>query len=565
MNERQDQKPVGQKLIGWLIGIAAALRLLPLARLHPIVWDEVEFYRATDFVSRGLVPYRDFWEHHTPLQWFLFAPIAMLVKSPGVSTILIMRWAQLPLWILTFVLLWKWMRGEGFSATSTALSMLFAVCSTQFALGAIEYRVDALGCTLFMAGLLLLQRGRGYWAGAMFCLAGFANIRLGPLLVLTILLSRLRWRAIAGAAVALAACVSYFLVTHSAVLAWRDNWTDNYIADRIQTGPPGAFFYRFTNVFGFLTRGFDPGAIDVGSIVVMLAAACGMIWILATRWRRRDTLFVLAVLEIANLAFIAKMKFIYHYHFLIVTLMALPFVALVFDWLLARGHRAVIAAVVAASVAVSAFASVFRGKEDELAYQDFFMHEVDRIVPPHGRVFGGVGYAIRKEPAYRYWFLPNIVQVLEARGRFERYDITANPPDAVILDIPTRLWFTNRPAQAAFVRRHYLPTLPELWVPGMSAQLTREHPSAQWIVPADGTYIVHAPLPLRVTIDGVMQPPSARLALRKRQRLEFAADVTQPVTVIVIPAGGPPLFRRPPPGLTLDANAPPRTHWPRLW
>ena len=56
-------------LVGWLIAVAGALRLLPLARLHPIVWDEIEYFRATDWVAHGLVPYRDFWEHHTPLQW----------------------------------------------------------------------------------------------------------------------------------------------------------------------------------------------------------------------------------------------------------------------------------------------------------------------------------------------------------------------------------------------------------------------------------------------------------------------------------------------------------------
>jgi hypothetical protein len=561
----QELERRGVALVGWLIGIAAALRLLPLARLHPIVWDEIEFFRATDFVARGLVPYRDFWEHHTPLQWFVFAPVAALVKSPGVGAILAMRWAQLPLWIVTFVLLWKWMRGEGLSALGTALAVLFAVCSTQFMLAAIEYRVDALGCALFVTGLFLLQRGHGAWAGAALCLAGFANVRLGPILVLTILLSRLRWRAIAGAAAALAACLTYFLLTHSAAVAWRNVWTENYIADRIQTGPPQPMFRRYAAIFGVLTQGFDAAAVDVGSIVIVVAGGIGAIYVLATRWRTRDSLFVIALLQVANLAFIAKMKFIYHYHFLIVTLLALPFVAYVVERLLARGYRRVIAAIVMIAVAVSAFASVFRGKEDGLAYQDMFMREADRLIPPHGRVFGGVGYAIRHEPAYRYWFLPNMVQVLEGRGIFQRYDIAADPPEAVILDIPTRLWFTSRPAQAEFVRRHYLPSWPELWLPGMSAPLTRERPSAQWIVPADGTYIVRSPLPLRLTIDGVAQPPSYTLMLRKRQRLEAAADVMEPIAVFIVPAGGPPLFRRPPAGITLDANAPPRTHVPRLW
>src|SRR5947207_7970196 len=98
------------------IAAAVAARLLQLAGLHPLHWDEIEFFRAPDWVRQGLVPYRDFWGHHTPLQWFLFAPVTALTNSPGVSAILVMRWAQLPLWIIAFVLLRGWMRRAGISA-----------------------------------------------------------------------------------------------------------------------------------------------------------------------------------------------------------------------------------------------------------------------------------------------------------------------------------------------------------------------------------------------------------------------------------------------------------------
>jgi hypothetical protein len=92
-----------------------------------------------------------------------------------------------------------------------------------------------------------------------------------------------------------------------------------------------------------------------------------------------------------------------------------------------------------------------------------------------------------------------------------------------------------------------------------------QRPSAQWIVPVDATYIVRAPVPLRITVDGVPQPASDRLMLRKRQRLEVAAQIMQPTTVFIVPAGEPLQFHRPPPGVTLDAIAAPRTHLPRLW
>ena len=63
-------------------------------------------------------------------------------------------------------------------------------------LPAVEYRVDVLGCVIYLAALALLQRiddGRAFafFGGAMLCVAGLANLRLGPLAVLTLLLMRL--------------------------------------------------------------------------------------------------------------------------------------------------------------------------------------------------------------------------------------------------------------------------------------------------------------------------------------------------------------------------------------
>lgn len=556
--------------VGWLIALAAALRLLPLARLHPIVWDEIEYFRATDFVSRGMVPYRDFWEHHTPLQWFVFAPFVALTKSPGVSAILAMRWAQVPLWIVAFVLLTKWMRRAGVGELASLLAVLLAFCSTQFMLAAIEFRIDALGCVLYVAALFLAQRGRGFAAGAALCLAGFANIRLGPLLVVTVIVLVLRaWRSglrvIAGGAVAFAACASYFVLTHSVAIAIRRVWIDTYVANRYAPAPPLALIKRLATPFGVVAHGFDLGAIDVGTIVVFVAASIGMAHVLWTRRRSRDDLWMLAVLQVASIGFVAIMKYVYHYHFLILTLLALPFVAHLCDLLLARNRVKALETVVIIAIAVSAYASVFRGKEDYLDYQDLIMREVDRLTPPTGRVFDGVGYAVRREPAYRYWFLSELVFTLERHGVYERYDIAADPPGAVIVDIPTAHWLDTHPRTAEFVRRHYLPRWPELWLPGMNARLTPEHPSARWIVPVDGTYVVRSPRPLRLVVDGEPQPPSHTIALRKRQRLEATADVMEPIEVFILPAGGPPLFRRPPPGLSLDAEAAPRTHLPRLW
>ena len=85
-----------------LLAVASLARLLSLLWSHPLNWDEIEFFRAADWIRQGLVPYRDFWEHHTPLQWFVFAPVTALVKSrAGVIAVIAMRIAQIPLWVIT--------------------------------------------------------------------------------------------------------------------------------------------------------------------------------------------------------------------------------------------------------------------------------------------------------------------------------------------------------------------------------------------------------------------------------------------------------------------------------
>ncbi|PYQ48537.1 MAG: hypothetical protein DMF59_15760 [Acidobacteria bacterium] len=285
------------RFAGMLIVIAAAARSLSLGWLHPLNWDEIEYFRATEWVSGGLVPYRDFWEHHTPLQWFVFAPVATFVHSPGASAILAMRWAQVPLWIATFVLMAIWMRRAGISLPATLSAILLALCSSMFMLPAVEYRIDSLGCLLYALALVLLQRNRNFEGGAALCLAGFANIRLGPLLALTVILylfRRSRIAMLAGGIVTFALCSLYFIATHSAAIAFRRVWTENYLGDRLSKGTEGVFLHRLAGVFGWrpLNHTFDPAAIDVATIFILVFGVIGIGRALITR---REHLFMLAI------------------------------------------------------------------------------------------------------------------------------------------------------------------------------------------------------------------------------------------------------------------------------
>lgn len=608
-------------LLGGLSLLSVIARLFQLQGLHPIVWDEIEFFRATGWVRRGLVPYRDFWEHHTPLQWFVFAPVTALTDSPGVSAILLMRWAQLPLWIATFVLLRGWMRRTGISAFGAWTAMALALCSTLFMLPAVEYRVDVLGSLVYIAALVFLQRVAdsrtfAFLGGAMLCLSGLANLRLGPLAVLTLLLvgvvrtrerawggnARAKW-CFAGATAAFAAACAYFAATHSARIAFQRVWTDNSISTGLEEATPWMFVHRFAIAFGVRLSGSGPpfqlSAIDPGGVAIIVIGAIGLVRALRG-FRAPGDDFFLAFVQLANLLFIAAMKYIFNYHLEIAVLLMTPLIAIEIDRFTASEsrRRAVIALVVLAA-AVNIAAAVFRGKESDTVYEDFVMREVDRRTPPGSKVFDSVGWALRRDPAYRYWFMRANVFVMEQRKLFESYtiaDILRDPPGAVIADHDLRHWLYDHRPLGEFVVRHYLPLWREIWLPGMSARVTPLAPAARWIVLAGGTYDIYASanlashpwyrqpldfeLPLwrgagppsladrgaRIDwfVDGTPISATAALTLRRGQRLDAISREPLPVGIMLINAKNDAAFCQPPRGTTLEASDLPRWHLPDL-
>jgi len=610
-----------------LIVVAAAARSLSLTFLHPLNWDEIEFFRATDWVSQGLVPYRDFFEHHTPLQWFLFAPIVSFVRSPGAAAVIAMRWAQVPVWILTFWLLALWMRRAGLQSVGRLSAIILMLCSSLFMLPAIEYRIDTLGCAFYVLALVLLQDAdrngwRAFASGVALCLAGFANIRFGPLLALTALFARIvrpRDRAwggsratngiFAGVIAALALCWTYFLATRSASIAVRSVWTYNYLGDRLSERTKGLFIHRIAMIFGFRPLDpaqplFDPRSVDVATAVILILGIVGIVRVLAANRRAPDHLFMLAFLQVGSILFVAAMKFLYTYHFEIVVLLMLPFVAAEIDrFATTRERWAIVGAGLLLVSTVNIVVSVFRGKEADLAYQDRIMREADRMTPPDGKVFDGVGWALHRRPAYRYWLLPKLVQSLEAKGIFEPYSpqrMVTDPPAAIISDHNMYTWLLLHPQLAAIATTHYLPAWRNLWLPGMSARLTPAWPSTEWVVPASGAYGIYgsgalsihpwfrnalifgtfesrnteialtgfAPasqLPLQWMIDGAPSPAADVFELRRGQRLRVISSARGPFGVMIVPSGVVSLFRQPAHGVTLDAAASPVTHVPKLW
>ncbi|HEY3055593.1 MAG TPA: hypothetical protein VGK31_06645 [Thermoanaerobaculia bacterium] len=596
--------------------LAASVRMLPILGLHPLNWDEIEFFRATDWVRQGLVPYRDFWEHHTPLQWYLFAPFAALTKSPGAAAIVWMRIAQIPLWIATFWLANLWMRRSGLSAIGRWTAIALAVCSSMLMLAAVEYRVDVVGCALYIAALVVLAEPspgtRAFFAGALLCLAGFANLRLGPLLALTVLLDAIidrreqRWRfnrravwVVAGGVATFVLVLGYFAMRGASLPMYQYVWVENYLGDKYAERVPWAFVHRMLIPFGIRIYGganaFEWTGIDIAGAALVILGLIGLARAL-TRWRRPDETFFFAVLQIANMIFIARMKFVYHYHLEIVILMMLPFVAAEVERL---NHTRVIAAFAVVALLLSAALSIFRGKERDFAYQDLIMREADAHTPPGSKVFDGVGWALRRKPAYQFWFLPDLIRQLVPHGHAPPYRIAewiTDPPRAVITDRNAAVWLAQNPDLGAFVIHHYVPLWRNLWLPALNVRLDREHGVAEWHTLMDGDYRVIAslalaahpwfqhPLAYRVSANTEIRadspsaianviwyvnrrpaaPVRGILRLRKGDIVNVVSMLPEPVGIFLLPGKEPVWFRQPPPAVTLDSEAPRVTHVPDL-
>lgn len=451
-----------------------------LHRGQPLGWDELEFFRATRWVGEGQVPFRDFWEHHTPLQWLVFAPVARLFASgPGAVSIVVMRWVQVALWIGIFALVIR------LSGKKRWWALAFLVVSPLFVRSAIEYRVDVLCNVLYFAAIVVAIKRRWVVFGALMSLAVLANMRSAPLVMITagLLLmwdsreERWRWNGsalwmLAGVAAVATPFVGWLAITRAWTPFLDGIFGYNAASSRVQ---------NMNTLYQFAAPLWQ---LDLAAIVLVCAAIAGCV--LALRQIRRPGLQqILALLFIGSLITIAVMDVQYEYHFQGVYLLMVPLAAATFARLQRWQWLAVVTAAVALLLSILPVASGSFG--GAMKYQDFVMREVDRRTTSRDRVFEGTGYALRREPAHRYWFLATGVRFLSAQGLITRYDIAADPPAAVIYNLRMQLWFEIFPKSAAYAVRHYVPLTRDLWVPGMTETLDPGR-LVTWVAPGAGAF-----------------------------------------------------------------------------
>jgi hypothetical protein len=510
-----------------LLLVALAWIAAMLHRGQPLGWDEIEFFRATRWIAEGQVPFRDFWEHHTPLQWIAFAPVAFFTDGPGAASIVTMRWAQVVLWVVILVLVMRLAR-DG----ARWWALVFLLAAPLFVRSAIEYRVDVPGNLGYIAAIaLVIHRPttlRWIAYGALMSIAVLANMRLAPLVIMTAIVMFFRreerWgfnpRALAMLA-GVAAVALPFIGWLFAVDAWQP-FLDGIVGYNV-----GSERLMRMDTLGDMLLA-PVLLLDPAAIALWCAAIAGCV-IALREIRMPGAPQVLAVLFVAGIVAISLTEVQYEYHFQTTYLLMVPLAATAF----ARVERWQWLAVAVAAVAllINLLPLMPPSFGEPMRYQDAVMKEVDGRTRPDDVVFDGTGYALRRKSAYRYWFLPVGLRFLAANGQVELYDIAANPPAAVIYNTRMQRWFEIFPRTAAYATSHYVPRYRNLWLPGMTATLAQGKPHA-WRAPADGSYTLWASeaLPRHpwfskpLEYAAVSGPAAARYAI-PLQQLPVAHDV----------------------------------------
>jgi hypothetical protein len=479
---------------------------LLLQRGRAVHWDEIEFFRGTRWIGEGRMPYAGFWEHHSPLQWFLFAPFArFLATAPGVSAIVVMRWMQVPLWIGVFALVVVISRRVAAAvwARNAVVAMLLA--SPLFAFFAIEYRVDTLGnaCILGAVALLVtrdMTRGAAIAFGVLGSCAVLANIRMAPLIVIAALLafvwrrSEERWRWNGRAmwmlpGVALTAALFFGWLRLAG--AW-DGFVDGVVRyNRVSNS--------LVNIAAntLIERLLDPVTTpDLAMIAAWIAALAGVV-VAMRNIRRPSPAVIIALLFIGTIATLVPLGVHYPYHLQTTYLLMPALAAVAADRLLQDAKRAEMTRRVAAGIVAVAlliqYALLLRSPFGAaMDYQDRVMRTADERTTKKDVVWDGVGYALHRQPAYPYWFLPAGVRLMAEKGLIAQYDIARDPPAMIVHGYRVNLWMRSFPRVMSYAVHHYVPLYRDLWIPGMSATIEPRPMRTMWRVPASGRYTLYA-------------------------------------------------------------------------
>ena len=123
--------------------------------------DNVEHIHATWLIANGKVPYRDFFQHHNPLLWYIFAPFLSLIKNPiNILNILdAVHAVSVIVGIGTFFAVYKACK-IFFANKYASLLSLLVLCPPYYYIYCFNYNPDTFMAFFFVWGIFFLFT---YW------------------------------------------------------------------------------------------------------------------------------------------------------------------------------------------------------------------------------------------------------------------------------------------------------------------------------------------------------------------------------------------------------------------
>ncbi|MCE5215936.1 hypothetical protein LLH03_02790 [bacterium] len=156
------------------LGVLIAGTLVGLCLCRAPDWDEMEHMHSSWLVGHGLLPFRDFWQHHSPLLWILLGPVVRLLGHTGIvcDFARVVAFSVSALGCVLVVFLARRLARVPVTVACTAFLCLGLASPLEFH----DLRPDLFANALALGGLLLLVSTRSPWpvfaSGALLGIAG---------------------------------------------------------------------------------------------------------------------------------------------------------------------------------------------------------------------------------------------------------------------------------------------------------------------------------------------------------------------------------------------------------
>lgn len=141
MKKNSDTQSTLFLYFGIMAFIFVVLALMRVYYVPGFLMDTYEHIHSSWLVSEGLIPYRDFYEHHHPLLWYLFAPVTQLFYRDA-NIIYVARIIAVFGYLWTLYLTYVLARDYSKSKTGGLFAILFFLCVPSLWLDVQNLRPD---------------------------------------------------------------------------------------------------------------------------------------------------------------------------------------------------------------------------------------------------------------------------------------------------------------------------------------------------------------------------------------------------------------------------------------